>query len=167
MLLPLTGFADAAGFKADDFPLSLRVADEDAGVAIAAGEIDAGVCAAGIGTGGQQGRGSVEADAAVGDFNGFEMGCAAAQADQPLLLGLQGAVGGNGHVVVGQQGFHGGGIRLEQRGAPLLFQLIYLVASFMLLRPGQCGMRLLGNEWQRKRGYGKKRDEEERSAAAK
>ena len=79
------------------------------------------------------------------------MGNATAQIGQRLLFGLKGAVGGNGRVVVGQEGVHGGDVALENGITPYLFQLEYLVVALMLLRSGHLSRLRGGAEGQRKR----------------
>ena len=99
----LEGDADAAGFKADDFPLTLLILDIDARVTIAAGERALGSSGLHLSARGYNGSLAVKTHFSIRDFETAEVDPAGVEVRQGFVFGLECAVSGDGCVVVGQE----------------------------------------------------------------
>ena len=132
----VAGLADAAGFEAHDAPDSVGISHIDAGIAVAAGEIALGGGATYFCARGDEGRRTVEANLAIRDIDRFDVECAAAQIGERFVFRLERAIGGDGHVIAGQQGIHGGDVSVQDGVAPMIFEVVDFVADLVAFSAG-------------------------------
>ena len=154
-----SGIRNAAGFKADNFPFALGISNVNACVAETAEDSPIRTGTLHLGAGSDDGRFSVKTDFAVGNIKSGEADAAGTEAGEPFLLGLQGAVGVDGSVVVSQQRIHSAGRGRKNSAAPGFFQLVYFAMPVLvflgLLRGGTEGRGTKGQKKQGKKPDGR------------
>jgi len=166
------GSFNFAGFEAYDFPQAGCVAHVNARVTVPPGEVFLFALANELDQGSNHGSDAVDSNLSVGSGDFCETKCAAAEAGDGLLFGLDCALGGDGGVVIGEQDIQGRAVVLQDGGAPGVLHLVDFMTVLVFVGAGRGNW--FGNQEQRgsedrcgdrKQEPGQDRDSEERFGA--